>query len=113
MANSATAGEGLNATSMLGNTPAPQGQSAYKIDAGYGTAIYNGAPVVSAAGYMTEGTVVTTGTTSSCGVLNGVFYNAATTLKPTWDNYYAGSITPANSEDVTCFVIDNPFQLFV
>ena len=22
-------------------------------------------------------------------------------------------ITPANSEDVTCFVIDNPFQLFV
>ena len=63
MANSATAGTGLSSTSMLGNTPAPQGQSAYKIDAGYGTAIYNGAPVVSAAGYMTEGTVVTTGTT--------------------------------------------------
>jgi len=110
MANSNTAGEGLNATSMLGNTPAPQGQSAYKIDAGYGTAIYNGAPVVSAAGYMTEGTVVTTGTTSMCGVLNGVFYNAATTLKPTWDNYYAGSITPANSEDITAFVNDAPWQ---
>ena len=113
MANSATAGTGLSSTSMLGNTPAPQGQSAYKIDAGYGTAIYNGAPVVSAAGYMTEGTVVTTGTTSSCGVLNGVFYNAATTLKPTWANWYNQPITPANSEDVTCFVIDNPFQLFV
>jgi len=110
MANSNTAGDGLNATSMLGNTPAPQGQSAYKIDAGYGTAIYNGAPVVSAAGYMTEGTVVTTGTTSMCGVLNGVFYNAATTLKPTWDNYYAGSITPANSEDITAFVNDAPWQ---
>ena len=112
MANSATAGDGLNATSMLGNTPAPQGQSAYKIDAGYGTAIYNGAPCVSAAGYMTEGTVVTTGTTSTCGVLNGVFYNAATTLKPTWDNYYAGSITPANSEDITAFVNDAPWQNF-
>ena len=110
MANAATAGMGLNPTSMLGNTPAPQGQSAYKIDAAYGTAIYNGAPVISAAGYMTEGTNVTTGTASQCGVLNGVFYNAATTLKPTWDNYYAGSITPANSEDITAFIIDAPWQ---
>jgi hypothetical protein len=46
-------------------------------------------------------------------VFNGIFYNAASTLKPTWANWYNQPITPANSEDITCFVIDNPFQLFV
>ena len=113
MANSNTQGYGLIPVGTLGNTPSTQGQSAYKIDAGYSAAvIYHGAPVVSAAGYMTEGTVVTTGTTSMCGVLNGIFYNAATTLKPTWNNGYLTAITPANSEDTTAFVLDNPFQLF-
>ncbi len=37
---------------------------------------------------------------------------AATTQKPTWANWYNQPITPANSEDVTAFVIDNPLQLF-
>jgi hypothetical protein len=46
-------------------------------------------------------------------VLNGVFYNAATTLKPTFANFYAGSITPANSEDITAFVNDDPFQNYI
>jgi hypothetical protein len=113
MANSNTQGYGLIPIGTLGNTPSTQGQSAYKIDAGYSAAvIYHGAPVVSAAGYMTEGTVVTTGTTSMCGVLNGIFYNAATTLKPTWNNGYITAVTPANSEDTTAFVLDNPFQLY-
>jgi len=113
MANSNTQGYGLIPIGTLGNTPSTQGQSAYKIDAGYSAAvIYHGAPVVSAAGYMTEGTVVTTGVTSMCGVLNGIFYNAATTLKPTWNNGYITAVTPANSEDTTAFVLDNPFQLY-
>jgi hypothetical protein len=110
MANRNTQGYGLIPVSTLGNTPSTQGQSAYKIDSAYGTSIYNGAPVVSAAGYMTEGTVVTTGTTGMLGVLNGIFYNASTTLKPTWANAYIATITPANSEDTTAFVLDNPFQ---
>ena len=113
MANRNTQGYGLIPVATLGNTPSTQGQSAYKIEAAYGTSIYNGAPVVSAAGYMTEGTVVTTGTTGMLGVLNGIFYNASTTLKPTWANAYIATITPANSEDTTAFVLDNPFQLFV
>ena len=112
MANSNTQGYGLIPTGTLGSTPSTQGQGAYKIDAAYGTTIYHGAPVVSAAGYMTEGTVVTTGVTSMCGVLNGIFYNAATTLKPTWNNGYITAVTPANSEDTTAFVLDNPFQLY-
>ena len=112
MANRNTQGYGLIPVATLGNTPSTQGQSAYKIEAAYGTSIYNGAPVVSAAGYMTEGTVVTTGTTGMLGVLNGIFYNASTTLKPTWANAYIATITPANSEDTTAFVLDNPFQLY-
>ena len=47
------------------------------------------------------------------GVLNGIFFNAATTLKPTFSNFYKATITPANSEDTTAFVIDNPFQQYV
>ena len=54
MANRNTQGYGLIPVATLGNTPSTQGQSAYKIEAAYGTSIYNGAPVVSAAGYMTE-----------------------------------------------------------
>jgi len=113
MANSNTQGFGLIPVGTLGSTPSTQGQGAYKIDAGYSAAvIYHGAPVISAAGYATEGTVVTTGTTANFGVLNGIFYNAATTLKPTWNNGYITAVTPANSEDTTAFVLDNPFQLF-
>ena len=112
MANSNTQGYGLIPTGTLGSTPSTQGQGAYKIDAAYGTTIYHGAPVISAAGYATEGTVVTTGTTGMFGVLNGIFYNAATTLKPTWSNGYIATITPANSEDTTAFVLDNPMQLY-
>ena len=47
------------------------------------------------------------------GVLNGIFFNAATTLKPTFSNFYKATITPANSEDTTAFVIDDPFQQYV
>ena len=37
----------------------------------------------------------------------------ADTLKPTFSNFYKATITPANSEDTTAFVIDDPFQLYV
>ena len=46
------------------------------------------------------------------GVLNGIFYNAATTLKPTFSNHYV-QVTPANSEDIDAFVFDNPQQQYV
>ena len=46
-------------------------------------------------------------------MLNGIFYNAATTLKPTFANFYKQPITPANSEDIDAFVFDNPQQQYV
>lgn len=110
MANRNTQGFGLIPAGTLGSTPATSGQGKYKIDAGYGTTIYNGGAVASSAGYIVEGQ----GTdTAILGVLNGIFYNAATTLKPTFSNFYKTPITPANSEDIDAFVFDNPQQQYV
>ena len=109
MANRNTQGFGLIAAGALGQTPATSGQGKYKIDAGYATTIFNGGAVASAAGYIVEGQ----GTdTPILGVLNGIFYNAATTLKPTFANHYV-QVTPANSEDIDAFVFDNPQQQYV
>jgi hypothetical protein len=111
MANSNTAGFGLIAAGTVGETPATQGQGNYYIDAGATVDLFQGASVRMKDGYIVEAS--STRTFLTIGVFNGIFYNAATTLKPTWANWYNQPITPANSEDVTCFVIDNPFQLFV
>ena len=111
MANSNTAGFGLIAAGTVGETPATQGQGNYYIDAAYDQDLFQGASVRMKDGYIVEAS--STRTFLTIGVFNGIFYNAATTLKPTWANWYNQPITPANSEDVTCFVIDNPFQLFV
>ena len=109
MANRNEQGFGLVAAGTLGSTPATSGQGKYKIDAGYATTIFNGGAVASAAGYIVEGQ----GTdTPILGVLNGIFYNAATTLKPTFANHYV-QVTPANSEDIDAFVFDNPQQQYV
>ena len=109
MANRNSAGFGLIPVGCLGSTPATGGQSKYYIEAAYGTSMYQGTSVRVVLGYITTAQAAITKTTA--GVLNGVFYNAATTLKPTWQNYYS-DVTPANSENTTAFVIDNPFQLY-
>ena len=110
MANRNTVGFGLIAQGTVGSTPATQGQGKYLIDAGYNQDLFQGCTVKSKAGYIVEAS--STRTFLSIGVFNGIFYNAATTQKPTFANFYNQPITPANSEDVTCFVIDNPLQLF-
>ena len=110
MANRNTSGFGLIPTGTLGSTPATGGQGKYYIVANYATSLYNGTTVNQSGGYVITAQAVITDT--SIGTLNGIFYNAATTLKPTWQNYYS-QVTPANSENITAFVIDNPFQLYV
>ena len=110
MANRNTVGFGLIAQGTLGSTDQSQGQGKYYIQANYATGMYQGTSVLQSAGYITTGQAAIT---NLCiGVLNGVFYNAATTEKPTWQNYYS-QVTPANSENITAFVIDNPKQLYV
>ena len=110
MANRNTAGFGLIAQGTVGSTPATGGQGKYLIDAGYAVDLFQGSVVQSKVGYIKTAQAAITD--SSIGVLNGIFYNASTTQKPTWANWYNQPITPANSEDVTAFVIDNPLQLF-
>ena len=111
MANSNTAGFGLISAGTVGSTPATQGQGKYYIDAAYDQDLFQGCSVRMKNGYIVEAS--STATFLTIGVFNGIFYNAATTLKPTWSNWYNQPITPANSEDLTAFVLDNPFQLFV
>ena len=111
MANNNTAGFGLIAAGTVGSTPATQGLGKYYIEAADSDDLFQGCTVRMKDGYIVEAS--STATFATIGVFNGIFYNAATTLKPTWANWYNQPITPANSENITCFVIDNPFQLFV
>jgi len=109
MANRNSAGFGLIPQGTLGSNYTNQGQSKYYIVAAYGTSMFQGTSVRVVNGYIQTAQAAIT--KSTVGVLNGVFYNAATTLKPTWQNYYS-DVTPANSENTTAFVMDNPFQLY-
>ena len=111
MANNNSTGFGLIPVGVIGSTPATSGQGKYYIDAAYDKDLFQGTAVQSKVGYMKVGQNAITDLT--IGVLNGIFYNAATTLKPTWSNWYNQPITPANNEDITAFVLDNPFQLYV
>ena len=111
MANTNTAGFGLIPAGTLGSTPSTQGQSKYFIEAAYNADLFQGSSVRIVNGYLISAQASIT--TSTIGVLNGIFYNAATTKKPTWANWYNQPITPANSENITAFVLDNPFQLYV
>ena len=110
MANRNSAGFGFIAAGTLGNTPATSGLSEYFIDANTSGDIFNGEAVQVTAGYIV--TAEDAATAETVGVLYGIFYNAATTLKPTFASWYDGAITPANSEDIKAFVNDNPFQLY-
>ena len=109
MANRNTQGFGLVPAGTLGQTPATSGTGKYKIDAGYATTIFQNGAVASSAGYIIDGQ---TTDAPILGVLNGIFFNAATTLKPTFQNHYV-QVTPANSEDIDAFVFDNPQQQYV
>jgi hypothetical protein len=114
MANANSQGFGLIAAPRVGNTPAISGQSKYEIDAGETNAIFNGEPVKVDISASTGGYIVTAAAgTAAVGVLNGVFYNDATTKKPTFSNFYPAATTPANSEDVTAFVNDDPNQAYI
>ena len=110
MANRNSAGFGFRPSGTLGNTPSTQGLSQYWIASAASVNLFYGMAMKSSAGYMITGESATTVTT--VGVLYGIYYNAASTLKPTWAHWYDATITPANSEDTQAFVNDNPFQKY-
>ena len=102
---------GLRPYRKLDGTPLAGAQNRYTIAAGYATAIFQGDLVQP----TTAGNIERhTGNTSDAvvGVFNGVFYNDPTTQKPTYKNFYPGSITPTQG-DITAFVVDDPDAVFL
>lgn len=96
----------------LGNLSATgaQKQYGYEIADNQSGAIYQGDLVTIVNGYVVK---FLPGTHSAAlGVLNGVFYVDPTTGKPTWKNYYPGSVN-ITSGKITADVIDDPSQLFI
>ena len=138
MANLHTQGYGCKAIEVLGNGPATQGQSKYRILSGLGVRILKNEPIgpqdsSGDDGYMQSlapATMDDTGTGGASwdadtttpevcvGVSNGVFYIDGTTSKPTWSNSVAASQTFATNpntgnSDGYVFVNDNPFQEYM
>jgi hypothetical protein len=136
MANASTVGFGFRSTMAVGNTPATQGQSEYKIKSGTAKGIFKNDPVsiqdaggdqgfIQDAAFQTTSDTGAGGTTYDnsghaplIGVFNGAFYVATTTKKPTFANSFVAGTTFAvdyntGSNDGLGFVIDNPFQEYV
>tara|TARA_R100001086_G_scaffold194846_1_gene111676 strand:+ start:319 stop:894 length:576 start_codon:yes stop_codon:yes gene_type:complete len=100
---------GLRPYRKLDGTPLVGAQNRYTIASNYGTAIYQGDLVQpTTAGNIERHTPNTSDTV--VGVFNGVFYTDPTTQKPTYKNYYPGSIV---ASDITAFVIDDPDAVFL
>ena len=99
---------GIRPSRQLNGSPFINAQNRYRIAANNSTAIFQGDLVkpldsgnISRAVANTSDTVV--------GVFNGCFYTDPTTQKPTFKNYYPGSI---NASDIIAMVIDGPDTVF-
>ena len=100
---------GLRPLKSVGQADDSTGMSSHLIDAGDASVIYQGSPVIAAAGYVD---ISTAGAVPNMGAFWGCFYTDPTTLKPTFKNYYPGSITPPSSGAIEAFVYDSPYQMF-
>ena len=101
---------GLRPVGNLSATGA-QKQYGYLIESGYGTAIYQGDLVVVYDGYIIKYDAATHA--APTGVFNGCQYNDPTRAdKPTWKNYYPGSVNITEGE-IVADVLDDPSQLFI
>jgi len=96
----------------LGNLSATgaQKQYGYVIADDQAGAIYQGDLVTVYDGYLVQFDPATH--TAAVGVFNGCFYNDPTTNKPTWKNYYPGSVDVTIGQ-IQADVIDDPSQLFI
>jgi hypothetical protein len=100
---------GLRPYRKLDGTPLAGAQNRYTVKANYNTAIYQGDLVIPTSTGNIERFVYNT-TYAVVGVFNGCYYTDPTTQKPTWKNYYPGSV---NASDITAFVVDDPDAVFL
>jgi len=96
----------------LGNLSATGGQKqyGYEIADNQSGAIYQGDLVTVYDGYLVKFAPATH--TAAVGVFNGCNYIDPTTGKPTWKNFYPGSINITQGK-IIADVIDDPNQLFI
>jgi hypothetical protein len=96
----------------LGNLSATgaQKQYGYEIADNQSGAIYQGDLVTIVNGYVVKFLPATHA--AALGVFNGCFYIDPTSGKPTWKNYYPGSVNITEGK-ITADVIDDPSQLFI
>ena len=103
---------GLRPLKTVGQQDDSTGMSSYNIAAAEASAMFQGSLVGSPAtgtGYID---LQTAGLVLNLGAFWGCFYNDPTTLKPTFKNYYPGSITPPNGGAIEAFVYDSPSQMY-
>lgn len=99
---------GLRALGNLSATGA-QAQYGYTINDNQAGAIFQGDLVTVYDGYLVQFDPATH--TAAVGVFNGCNYIDPTTGKPTWKNYYPGSVNITQGT-ITADVLDDPAQLF-
>ena len=98
---------GLRPVRQLGSMPFNNATNEYLIASGTTGPIFQGSLVIM---IDTGGVIIGTATAiDSVGVFNGCFYTDPTSKKPTWSNYYPGSIT---ASDIVAFVFDDPDLTF-
>jgi len=100
---------GLRALGNLSATGS-QKQFGYQIADNQAGAIFQGDLVTLKDGYILQ--FDPSSHTAAVGVFNGVFYTDPTTGKPTYKNYYPGSVN-ITTGIISADVIDDPNQLFV
>ena len=100
---------GLRPIGNLSATGA-QKQYGYEIADNQSGAIYQGDLVTVFDGYVVKFAPATH--TAAVGVFNGCNYTDPTTGKPTWKNYYPGSVN-ITSGVIAADVLDDPNQLFL
>ena len=96
----------------LGNLSATgaQKQYSYVIADNQSGAIFQGDLVTIVAGFLVK--FVEASHTSAVGVFNGCTYVDPTSGKPTWSNYYPGSVNITTGQ-ILAEVLDDPNQLFI
>jgi len=100
---------GLRPMGNLSATGA-QAQYGYEIADNQAGAIFQGDLVTIYDGYLVKFAPATH--TAAVGVFNGCNYIDPTTGKPTWKNYYPGSVN-ITANKIIADVIDDPAQLFL
>ena len=99
---------GLKPVRLLDGSDFINAQNRYRIASSYGTAIFQGDLVTPVTGGGIERHTAGS-TTAVVGVFNGCFYTDPTTQKPTWKNYYPGTV---NASDIMATVLDSPDQVY-